>query len=64
MFIAKIVHHKKEKFVEVVKVSKVQFDPRPGWVFCREVDKAHHNCDVFWVHPTETRFEWVREFTS
>lgn len=67
MRIAKVfVHgeHREAKFLEVVKVAdEVKFDPRPGWVFVREVDKASWwKNEVFWLHPDDVRFGWVREF--
>jgi hypothetical protein len=52
------------KFLEVLKVGSVKFDPRPGWVFCREVDKITRRCEVAWFHPADTHFEWVREFSA
>jgi hypothetical protein len=60
MKIAKIVDRKKERFVEVVKVGGVKFDPRPGWVFIKTIEKTNKECE--WVHPDEVRFEWIREF--
>jgi hypothetical protein len=71
MKIAKIYMKKKKVtdmpsqpiFVEVVKVGSVTFDPRPNWVFVREIDKASYwKNDVFWVHPEDNHFDWVREF--
>ena len=64
MKVAKIRVGAKDKFVEVVKVSTVKFDSRPGWVFVREVDKIARKCDVFWVHPHDTHFHWVRDFSG
>lgn len=62
MKIAKIISSKKELFVEVVKTGSVKFDTRPGWVFVREIDKIFRKCEVFWVHPEEVKFVWIREF--
>jgi len=62
MLIAKILDGKKTKFFEVVKVGRVKFDPRPGWVFTREIDKITRRCDVAWFHPDDTPFVWVRDF--
>lgn len=56
---------KDAKFFEVVKVGSVQFDPRPGWVYVREVDKVcWWKNEAFWLHPADTHFEWVREFAQ
>lgn len=60
--VAKVVIGKREKFVEVLKVSSVKFDPRPDWVFVKELDRTFG--DVCWMHPDEVRFEWIREFSK
>lgn len=66
MRIAKIFvsgEHKDAKFFEVVKVAdEVKFDPRPGWVFVREADKIPRRAEVFWFHPDDVRFDWVKDF--
>lgn len=67
MLIAKVFvsgHGRDAKFLEVLKVGRVKFDPRPGWVFTREVDKITRRAEVFWFHPADTKFEWVREFSA
>lgn len=62
MRIAKMVVNKKVRFVELVRQGAVQFDPRPGWILCRDVQVQPRFADLFWVHPDEVRAEWVREF--
>jgi hypothetical protein len=62
MIVAKVITNGKTKFVEVVKVGPVKFDPRPGWVLARECDKIIRRCEVFWFHPSDTTFVWIREF--
>lgn len=64
MLIAKMVRGKRTMFVELVKQGPVQFDPRPGWVLCRDVQEQPRFAELFWVHPDEVRAEWVREFTE
>ena len=64
MQIAKVVDAKgREIFAEVKKVTSVLFDPRPGWVLLSApLDVLPRKRDVFWMHPDDVRFAWVRPF--
>ena len=60
--IAKVYIKNKPVFVKVAKVGSVAFDPRPGWVLCVHAAAAKWCADPFWLHPDDTKFDWVREF--
>lgn len=63
MRIIKFTHKNgKDKFMEIVKISSVLFDSRPGWILVREIDKIARNNDVMWIHPSENKIDWVRNF--
>lgn len=64
MRIAKIIDKKgRELFAEVVKIGRVLFDARPGWVLVSmPIDKPARKRDVEWMHPADVRFVWVRDF--
>ena len=64
MEIAKIIDRKgREIFAEVRKVGDVLFDARPGWVLLSgPLDAIARKRDVFWAHPNEVDFVWVRRF--
>ena len=63
MRVAKFYIKGAPKYMEVVKVAEaVQFDSRSGWVLVQEFDKSKHRCELFWIHPMDTKVEWVREF--
>lgn len=65
MRIAKIYVKRKPLFVKVEKVSVVKFDPRPGWVLVSyPLDIVERRRVSAWFHPTDTHFEWIREFTE
>jgi hypothetical protein len=63
MFIAKYFDTKGEPvFAEVVRIGRVQFDPRPGWVLlATPLHIKEHKRDRRWVEPG-FRFEWIRQF--
>lgn len=65
MQIAKIIDAKgREVFAEVKKIASVLFDPRPGWVLLSApLDVPPRKRDVFWEHPDDTCFVWVRDFS-
>lgn len=65
MLIAKVIDRKgRELIAEVKKVGCVLFDPRPGWVLLSSpLDKAERKRDVQWIHPSDSLFVWVREFS-
>lgn len=54
----------KPQFAEVIKSGHVQFDVRPDWILLGEpigrVPKKH----LYWVHPNETTFVWIKEFSN
>lgn len=64
MKIAKVIDRKgRDMFAEVVKVGRVLFDPRPGWVLLSyPLDVRPRKRDVQWMHPADILFVWVREF--
>jgi hypothetical protein len=62
MKVAKFTVKGKDKFMQVVRVSSVKFDPRPGWVLVRDMHVQPAFQDVQWVHPDDVKFHWVREF--
>ena len=63
MIVAKIQHKtNKVIFAEVMKVGSVMFDPRPGWVLLGQPIGYPFKKEVFWKHPDDERFIWVREF--
>lgn len=62
MRVAKFYVKGQPKYVEVVKVASVLFDSRPDWVLVQDIDKPRHQKELFWIHPTDTKIEWVREF--
>lgn len=64
MLIAKIIDKKgREILAEVRKIGSVLFDSRPGWVLL-SVDPhlPARKREVFWAHPDDTIFVWVRRF--
>lgn len=64
MLIAKIIDKKgREIFAEVKKLGSVLFDQRPGWVLLSApLDVRPRKRDVFWLHPADVQFVWVRQF--
>lgn len=64
MHIAKIIDTKgRAIFAEVRRIGAVLFDPRPGWILLSgPLDVVARKRDVFWVHPDDTQFVWVRRF--
>lgn len=64
MHIAKVVDtNGREMFAEVKKVGKALFDARPGWVLLSgPLNVIPRKRDVFWMHPEDVRFVWVRRF--
>lgn len=65
MKVAKFYIKGQPKYMEVVRVAEaVQFDSRSGWVLVQEMDKRLCHCELFWIHPSDTKVEWVREFRT
>ena len=64
MLIAKTTEkHGEPHYREVVKVGRVLFDHRDGWVLLSEPLGARPRKRVLqWMHPDDVRFEWVRKF--
>lgn len=64
MLIAKVLDAKgREVIAEVVKVDVVRFDPRSGWVLLSgPLHVLPRKRDVFWMHPADHTFVWVRSF--
>lgn len=64
MLIAKTTERRAEPhYREVLRVGRVQFDDRDGWVLLSEPPGARPRKRVLqWMHPSDVRFEWVREF--
>lgn len=64
MKIAKIINKKgRELFAEVVKMGRVLFDARPGWVrVSSPLDVRPRKRDVQCLHPEDVQFVWVRNF--
>lgn len=64
MLIAKYIDAKgKESFAEVRKVGRVLFDPRDGWILLSlPLDIPGRKREVEWIHPADTRIEWIRPF--
>lgn len=61
MLIAKTTEkHGEPRYREVLKVGRVLFDPRDGWVLLAELEARKGSLQ--WLHPDDVRFEWVREF--
>jgi hypothetical protein len=63
MKVVKFYIGKKVKYMEVIKVASVQFDSRPDWVLVQDVDVPQYKKELFWIHPMDTKIEWVREFS-
>ena len=61
MWIAKLVSRDGGQFFEVLKVGGALFDKRPGWILLGRTPGSRKQ-DVFWVHPDDITFEWVRQF--
>lgn len=61
MWIAKIITRDVPQFFEVLRIGGALFDPKPGWILLGRTPGSRKQ-DVFWVHPDDTAFEWVREF--
>ena len=61
--IIKLHEGKKTSIWEVIKQGPVQFDPRPNWILLGLPIGGIHK-DLKWVHPSEIRAEWVREFKA
>lgn len=50
-------------FSEVLSVSTVKFDPRPGWVLlAKPIGARPRRQELVWMHPEDSRFVWVRTF--
>ena len=64
MIVAKLTDQRgRPQFREVVRVGRVQFDSRDGWVLLRfPLGERPRKLEYQWAHPSEVRFEWVREF--
>ena len=65
MLIAKLtLSPTRTRYAQVVRTGPVQFDARPGWVLMTEpIGAPIRKRDFFWVHPDDTRIEWVRDFS-
>ena len=63
MKVIKLYIKGKPQLLEFIKEASVQFDPRPGWILVQEMDKPRHKKELFWIHPTETPVEWIRDFS-
>lgn len=50
------------QFAQLVKVGRVLFDPRPGWLLLGTPIGARKNFDIRWIHPDDHPVEWVRSF--
>ena len=64
MLVAKLCSPKPDgepAFHEVRRVGSVQFDDRAGWVLLAS-PVGSRKADLKWVHPDDTRFEWVKSF--
>jgi len=63
MLVAKVLTKKgKERYVEIMRQGLVRFDPRPGWVLVQDMH-SRYKYDLEWLHPDDTVFVWVREFS-
>jgi len=64
MLIAKIIESpRKISFREVMRIGRVQFDPRDGWVLLRSpLGERPRKLEYQWMHPSDVKFEWVRKF--
>lgn len=64
MLIAKVIDRKRREIIaEVKRVGRVCFDPRPGWVLLSApLHLPARKRDVFWMHPGDSLFVWVRRF--
>ncbi len=62
MLVAKYIDARQcECFAEVIRQGSVTFDQRPGFVLLSApLEKPARSRDLFWVHPDDTRFVWVR----
>lgn len=65
MLIAKVMDRKRRVIIaEIKKVGRVLFDPRPGWVLLSApLHLPVRKREVFWMHPDDSYFEWVRNFS-
>lgn len=66
VLVAKILDARRQEiFAEVITFgSNVMFDKRGGWVLLSApLDILRRKRDVFWLHPDDVRFIWVRHFS-
>lgn len=63
MYVAKMFKKAEEHIVEVMTVGEVKFAPGT-WVLVRDLDKPWHYAEMYWVHPDEVKFDWIREFVA
>ena len=64
MLVMKLEDSKKRvRVYELLKAGHVQFDPRPDWLLVTpDIGKRGRKVDLFWVHSSDIKVEWVREF--
>lgn len=52
-----------ESFWEVKRTGRVSFDGRDDWVLLgKPIGARPRKQDLWWMHPSEIDFVWVREF--
>jgi hypothetical protein len=62
MRVMKFTQDRKTRVVHLMRQGPVKFAAGDDWMLVKDLDRAWHETEMRWVHPTEVHVEWVREF--